>query len=349
MGVSFLPIAQQVMPMSGHSKAAPTAASAATPAEHPMDQIPVRQMKFRFADSAATDSGSSDSGSPDESSQPPVWSRTSPDFAIFINALGIHVPHFERFLVKVMRTYRDELPTTLPADLNQPQLRDEVQAIIGQEAHHAFNFLGWTKVLGKHYPGVMALDAHAKTYFDGVFKRRDKKFLIGFTAGYETFTFLGGLIILNRYKELMADADPTLRALWVWHQVEEVEHGAVAFDFFRAFYPDALWYRRWMVVRAFGHIAWETRQAFALMIRREGFYSQPGRALQAWKFFAGFAFDMARAAWPVLARDYHPRNHPICNDEQSQIAVAWRKYHAAGHNTLQLNNAAIEQMLAGAS
>jgi len=40
------------------------------------------------------------------------------------------------------------------------------------------------------------------------------------------------MIILDRYEELMGDADPDLRALWVWHQVEEVEHGAVAFDFY---------------------------------------------------------------------------------------------------------------------
>jgi hypothetical protein len=51
----------------------------------------------------------------------------------------------------------------------------------------------------------------------------------------------------------------------------------------------------------------------------------------------------------VLARDYHPRQHPICNDEQSQIAVAWRKYHAAGNDTLQLDNDAIEKMLAASA
>ena len=341
-----MPLAKQSMSMPN-----PTAVAPATPPAHPMDQIPVRQMKFCFTDFTPTEPGATamaaaGAGLPVAATATPVWSRTNPNFAIFINALGIHVPHFERFLVKVMRTYRDELPTILPADLNQAQLRHEVQAIIGQEAHHAYNFLGWNKVLGEHYPGIKALDEHARTYFDKVFQNRSKKFHIGFTAGYETFTFLGGMIILNRYQELMADADPTLRALWVWHQVEEVEHGAVAFDFFRAFYPRALWYRRSMVVLAFAHIAWETCQAYGLMIRREGFYRQPGRALRAWKFFSGFAFDLARAAWPVLGRDYHPRHHPICNDEQNPIAMAWRKYHAAGHNTLQLNNAAIEQMLA---
>jgi hypothetical protein len=257
---------------------------------------------------------------------------------MFINALGVHVPHFERFLVKVMRHYRDEL--------NDPQLLAEVKAIIGQESHHAFNFIGWNKAMEEHYPGIMALDAQASNYFEGLLKSASKKFQIGYTAGYETFTFLAGMIILNRYNELMQDADPTLRALWVWHQVEEIEHGAVAFDFFAAFYPDALWYRRWMVVLAFAHISQQSFLAYALMVRKHGYYQQPRRALKAWAFFAGFAFDLARAALPVLARDYHPRQHPICNDEQNQIAVAWRKYHAAGHDTLQLDNQAIEQMLA---
>jgi predicted metal-dependent hydrolase len=288
-----------------------------------MDEIPVRQLRFKFDDVEGHD---------------PVWSRSSPDFAIFINALGLHVPHFERFLVKVMRAYRDEL--------RDEALLKDVQAIIGQESHHAFNFLSWTKELNKRYPKTARLDESARHYFDNALKKRSKKFKIAFTAGYETFTFLGGMIILNRYQELMADADPTIRALWVWHQVEEVEHGAVAFDFYKAFYPDAEWYRRGLVLFAFMHISWETFKAFAHMIRVEGFYRSPLRALKAWKFFISFAWGLLTTALPVLSSKYHPREHPICTKRQSPIAIAWREYYDSGQDALKLEDDIMRDMTA---
>ena len=289
---------------------------------HPMDHIEVRQLRFPFDESG---------------SMPPVWSRSCPEFSIFINALGIHVPHFEKFLVAVMRAYRD--------DLTDAQLRADVQAIIGQESHHAFNFLKWTQAMSGRYPNLKALDNEARRYFEEALEDRSRRFKIGFTAGYETFTFLGGMIILNRYEELMGDADPTLRALWVWHQVEEVEHGSVAFDFYRAFYPDDEWFRRWMVVYAFAHISRETFKAYAHMIRVEGYYSRPLRALKAWRFFSSFAWDLARAAFPVLGREYHPRKHPICNESQNQVAVAWRDYYSSGANPHSLSNSDVAALL----
>ena len=73
---------------------------------------------------------------------------------MFINALGIHVPHFERFLVKTMRAYRREV--------KDEKLLGEVQALIGQEAHHAFNFVKWTAKMAEKYPGLSALDAWRK-------------------------------------------------------------------------------------------------------------------------------------------------------------------------------------------
>lgn len=289
---------------------------------HPMDQIPVRQLRFDF-----------------EAELNPVWSRSCPDFSIFINALGVHVPHFERFLVKVMRAYRDEL--------DDAKLKADVQAIIGQESHHAFNFLSWTRAMCRRYPGLAAIDAHAADYFEKALGRR-RKFQIGFTAGYETFTFLGGMIILNRYQELMGEADPVLRALWVWHQVEEVEHGAVAFDFYKAFHGKDEWYRRWMVLHAFTHITAETIRAFAHMVDAEGFYASPRRAFRAWRFCLSFAWDLGRAALPVLRADYHPRNHPICNEAQSEVAIAWRRYVRGGGDPHALTDAQVLEMLAAA-
>jgi predicted metal-dependent hydrolase len=282
---------------------------------HPMDHIPVRPMKFDFSQNQVAD---------------PLWSRTNPEFSMFINALGIHVPHFERFLVKTMRAYRGEV--------KDEKLLSEVQALIGQEAHHAFNFVKWTEKMAEKYPGLSALDAGAQNYFANAFAKKDKKFHIGFTAGYETFTFLGGMIILNRYEELMQEADPTIRALWVWHQVEEVEHGGVAFDFFKANYPDSEGYRRYMVVYAFLHICWETFKAYRLMLKGERRYLRFKNKVRAWKFFASFARDLARAALPVFSRSYHPRNHPICNAEQNPIAVAWREFYRQDNDVLTLDD-----------
>jgi len=290
---------------------------------HPMDSIPIRKLRFDFDNIEGHD---------------PVWSQSNPDFSIFINALGVHVPHFERFLVRTMREYRDEI--------NHDKLINDVKAIIGQESHHAFNFERWTSEMDKRYTGLSNLNNLAKQYFVNSSDKRSKKFKIGLTAGYETFTFTGGLIILNRYKELMQDADPTIRALWVWHQVEEIEHGAVAFDFYKFFYPEDEWYRRGMIVFAYLHIIWETFRAYALMVKKEGFYKNPLRAFKAWRFFISFGIDLGISALPVFSRKYHPRNHPACTTERNDLAIAWQQYESTGHDVHKLNHADIEKMLA---
>lgn len=281
---------------------------------HPMDHISVRQLRFDF----------------DRDETGCVWSQSSPEFSIFINALGLHVPYFERFLIKVMRQYRSEL--------TDPALALDVQAIIGQEAHHAFNFIRWNQALCARYPELRRLEQSAESFFQTAFDARSKRFKVGFTAGYETFTFLGGMIILDRYEALMGEADPDLRALWVWHQVEEVEHGAVAFDFYQALYPDEQWYRRLMILQAFIHISWQTFKAYRYMMNREGYYRSVRKAIKGWGFFFGFARDLARSALPVFSRHYHPRTHPICNDKQNPVAVAWRDYVLAGGQAEHLDS-----------
>jgi len=287
--------------------------------EHPMDKISVRPIRFTV-DSIANENL--------------VWSRSSPEFSMFINAMGVHIPHFERYLIAVMREFREELKDN--------ELKKDVQAIIGQEAHHAFNFSKWTKRLATAYPRIQHYDNASRMFFTEAIKTHSKKHKIGFTAGYETFTFLAGMIILDRFEELMGDAEPHLRALWVWHQVEEVEHGAVAFDFYKAFFPEAEWYRRVMVLNAFLHISKETFVAFREIVRHER--RTVRSKLKAWSFFIGFAKDLFKASLPVYARSYHPRNHPICNDQQNPIAVGWRLHYSNGGDPVELSDKAISRM-----
>lgn len=287
-----------------------------------MDNIEVRPLNF---------------GAEVMKEQSPVWSRSHPLFSIYINALGIHVPYFERFLVVGLRKVK--------AEIKNKQLQKDVSSIIGQEAHHAKNFIEVNKYLAKRYPSVAKLDQSAKQYFEDYLKNNDRKNVLGMIAGYETFTYLGGMIILENYDKWMKDADPVMRSAWVWHQVEEVEHGAVAFDVFRYYFGEHEWFRKYMIVKSYIHIGKETARAYFPMVKKEGYFKNPIKALKAIGFFINFSYQLGRSALPTLKRKYHPRNHPMCSTMQSPIAVSWRKFYTSGQDVLAIDNKGMDDML----
>ena len=96
----------------------------------------------------------------------------------------------------------------------------------------------------------------------------------------------------------MADSHPVMKALWVY-QVEEVEHGSVAHDVYRALYGKHEWYRKYMVLMAGLHIARETVKAYVHMARIEGWLKNPLKAIGA----MGFCFKtLGQMAWQNSAR-----------------------------------------------
>jgi predicted metal-dependent hydrolase len=289
---------------------------------HPMDEFPVRALDFGMTEFDASQS---------------VWSRSSPEFAVFINALGLHVPYFERYLIHTMNTVKH--------DVSDEKLRRDMAALVGQEGHHARNFIAFNQTMAKRYPKVAKLDAAAKAHFRAAAKKDSKKRLVGFTAGYETFTFLAGLIILRNYDKWMADSNPVMKALWVWHQVEEVEHGAVAHDVYRALYGEHEWYRKFMVLAAGWHIAWETIKAFTHMARREGWLRNPVKAVKSMGFVFTTLGDMAWQTLPVFRKGYNPRNHPLATSKQDPVAIAWRRHEKKGGNVLDIDRDAMARIL----
>lgn len=291
-----------------------------------MDNIQVRPLSFDVDNVQGKD---------------PVWSRTHPLFSIYINALAIHVPYFERYLVKGLRAAQSKV--------QNERLEQDISRIIGQEAHHAKNFIAINRFLARRYPTVEQLDVRAREYFEKSLEKDDMKKILGYIAGYETFTYLGGMIILKNYDQWMKDCDPVLRSAWVWHQVEEVEHGAVAFDVFRYFYPDSEWFRKWMIIRAYCHIGLETFSGYLPMIKREGYFRNPLRTAKAIGFFIKFSYQLAKSALPTLSRTYHPRNHPMCNTLQSPIAVSWTEFYSSGQDVLSLDNAQMQKMINSAA
>lgn len=283
--------------------------------EHPMDAFPVRPLQFDF-----------DSLQPSDV----VWSKTCPEFAVFFNALALHVPYFERYLIRTMSAARPQV--------HDERLKRDMVSISGQEAFHAQNFVRINQLLAKRYPRIAKLDAQARDYFATRARNDSLKRLVGFTAGYETFTFLGGMVILQGYEKWFADSNPVMKAMWVWHQVEEIEHGSVAFDVYQALFPNNQFYRNWMVLSALSHIAIETLRAYIPMCRREGWLRNPFRAVARIGFAVRMLGLMLWCALPVFRKGYHPRKHPLATTQQNPIQIAWRRYEGRGGDVLAIDH-----------
>ncbi len=282
--------------------------------DHPMENIEVRRLRFRFKDYRP---------------EQVVWSQSSPLFAIFANAFNLHVPYFERYLVQTMMAVK-------------PQIKDEkllkdVDALIGQEAQHANSFVSFNKLLAHRYPRAEALEAEAKDEFSHRMKTESTRDKVGFTAGYETFTFLAGMLFLENYDKWFADSDPAVKAMWVWHQVEEVEHAAVAFDVLKYLYAGEETFRRWMIVKGLWHIVRETSKAYWHMCRVEGYFSTPFKAFQAVGFISKLFAQMMWNVRPVFRKSYHPSRHPVATTKQNPVATSWRRFHRAGGDVLEID------------
>ena len=290
--------------------------------EHPMDDFPVRQLTFSFDEIEFQD---------------PLWSRTKPEFSMFINALGIHVPYFERYLVKSMRAAK--------AEITDERLRRDISAIIGQEAHHAKNFVVLNQWLSRRYPKVAEFDRQARDDFAERARSDSLRRLVGFTAGYETFTFLSGMIVLQNFEHWFKDSDPVMKALWIWHQVEEVEHGAVAFEVYKHLYGEREWYRKWMILVTLLHIAKETLKAYVHMAHCEGWLRNPLRGAAKMGYCLVMLGRFVKSALPVFKRGYHPRQHPMVTSRQNPIQIAWRRYEHAGGEVLDIDHQKMAEIM----
>lgn len=293
-----------------------------TVSAHPMDQFPVRPLKFDMDEVRKSEM---------------LWSRSSPEFSMFINALGMHVPYFERYLIKALGRARQEI--------SDPELNADIGRINGQEAHHAKNFIAFNAAMAKRYPKMACYEEEVKAYFSKHAKEDSLKEMVGFTAGYETFTFLAGAIILDNYEKWMGDSDPTMKAMWVWHQVEEIEHGAVAFDVYRTLYGKHEWFRKWKVVTALTHIATETLKSYTHMAKVEGWLRNPFNGAMKVGYCCQMLLRLLINALPVFKRSYHPYRHPIATRRQNRIQIAWRHYEAAGGNVLAIDREKMAEIL----
>jgi uncharacterized protein len=160
----------------------------------------------------------------DVASIPRFWFDNDPFKTRFFDALSLLFPEGEKFFIACVRDYR--------ANITDPELQQQVKDFIYQEGQHgalhtAFN--DRLKAQGVEVDKILA--KQRKIMFDGFRKKLPARYTLGQTAAAEHLT----AIMAHRFthSDVFAQANPTARALFAWHAVEEIEHKAVAFDVFR--------------------------------------------------------------------------------------------------------------------
>lgn len=148
------------------------------------------------------------------------WHAHGPHVTHFANAMSLFFPEGERYFIHTVRHYRDRI--------TEPQLRQAVNAFIGQEAMHGREHDEYNRLLAEAGLPVKEVEAQVARFL-GALKRLPAPAQLSITIAQEHFTAIVAQLVLTDPR-LIEGADRRTSALLRWHSLEEIEHKAVAFD-----------------------------------------------------------------------------------------------------------------------
>jgi len=259
--------------------------------------ISVRRMDFTFTDI------------------PRYWALNDPVCTHFLNALSLTFPDGERFFVDSVRALRDRVEDKVR--------QKEISGFIGQEAMHSKEHETFNQMLeGQGYGPVIEpalkltrfLLARARTMLT-------PKQMLGATAGLEHITAILAQRML-RDPKLIEGLDPSVRALWVWHAIEEIEHKAVAFDLYQDV-VGSYWGRvRLLLAGSTGLLGYCVRYTWAFL-KADGLHTNPKvLARGLWRLFGWNG--IVSGVIPDYLQYFRPGFHPWQEDNSSMIA-RWKE------------------------
>jgi len=229
----------------------------------------------------------------------------------FFNGLNLVFPDGERFFVKAVHDHLDRI--------TDPVLRRQAKEFAAQEGQHANQH-------EKYFDCLRAQGYEVDRYL-----RRFHQFMtwtnrwipaslrLSMTAGAEHYTAVLGAGAIEEF-DLLADADPTMRKLIIWHATEEIEHKAVAFDVLRATHPSYLLRITGFLIATIALFGW----AFAgtrMLLRQDGISRHDVETQRRLALSRDQGRGLARIRAGVRAyfrRDFHP-------DEQDHLDLARRR------------------------
>ena len=142
-----------------------------------------------------------------------------------LSMLSSFFPEGEDFFVRAVRHYRDQI--------EDPQLKKQVSAFIGQEAIHGREHRRFNERLQHHGYPTAFVDRRTKVGLDRLARRAPASVQLAVTAALEHYTATIAEVLLSDERAQALSSIPEVRHIFLWHAVEESEHKAVSFDLYQ--------------------------------------------------------------------------------------------------------------------
>lgn len=155
---------------------------------------------------------------------PVFWNGGDAFTTRFLDALSVNFPEGERFFMESVRAFEDAV--------TDPALSEQMRLFVRQEAQHGVAHQRYNQRMAEQGVNVGGIERSLSRQHKSTRRKFSRAQQLALTAAAEHVTAMLAEGLLGEGPMLDDKTDPTMRALFLWHAVEEVEHKSVAFDVF---------------------------------------------------------------------------------------------------------------------
>lgn len=261
---------------------------------------------------------------------PRFWFGGDPYLTRMFDALSLTFPDGERYFIQSVRLFREHIQSE--------DLKQRVAAFIRQEAQHGIAHDVMNQLMKKQGMPVDAFIRRLNKIFKFELEKRSPEYNISMTAAAEHLTALMAETFCSR-QEVLEAAHPYVRALFVWHAIEEMEHRDVAFDVMKDVAQVDENLRKFTLVWTSALMLCFTLYRANVMLKHDGFtvMQRLKMNIKGLPWFFGRQGTLTRMGaqyrdW--FKADFHPSQHPVVANYD-----VWLKVYAETEDPIQAANA----------